>query len=285
MTKGIRLITAKSCPKTSPENYRDVSLTTQTFPYSSWYKVSSKKRPDIHRPANVNTSRQAYADAEFSKAKGVPVAFHRTVTSFSTRTYSECNETSSKCPAPLSTCRRGGGRTDACENNSLSSTRRERPFCIPCGYSTRVSDSGIHAASSTARAKRDATPSSGLSGDAIVIAVLEEVACLAMTVADGERTRAEAGGDARAGGEHRIYTRDYEIVSAASLSMPVCSAVAGIDPRLQSWRDVVPPNGAPRKSAEAGEPLSFSPSRARSVSDVSAASSTRRMILVTHLNT
>lgn len=66
----------------------------------------------------------------------------------------------------------------------------------PCGYSTNVRDNGTHSVSSTARTKRD--PSNGSSGDAIVIALLGDVACL---VSHGQRWtgRAPAGGELEKG--------------------------------------------------------------------------------------
>ncbi|KYN40703.1 hypothetical protein ALC56_05014 [Trachymyrmex septentrionalis] len=110
-----------------------------------------------------------------------------------------------------------------------------------------IFDNGIHSVSSAARAKRDSIPSSGLSGDAIVIVVLEDVTCLArrFTAFHGRWTRTdwttgedelERGGEGgRREKESRIYTCDYEIVAVASPSMTAiaCSvtlvAVAGID--------------------------------------------------------
>lgn len=68
---------------------------------------------------------------------------------------------------------------------------RHRAF-IPCGYSTRVSDNGTHSVSS-ACAKCDAIPFSGSSGDAIVIAVLEDVACLAGPTANGRTVQHRLG--------------------------------------------------------------------------------------------
>ncbi|EGI61149.1 hypothetical protein G5I_10584 [Acromyrmex echinatior] len=101
-------------------------------------------------------------------------------------------------------------------------------------------DNGIHSVSSAARAKRDSIPSSGLSGDAIVIVVLEDATCLARRLTmNGRRTRTgwTTGEDELEGREKesRIYTCDYEIVAIAlsSTIAIACSitlvAVAGID--------------------------------------------------------